>query len=892
MSRLIFEGDTTKRFGEKFPRPFIEQIRIIDFPTNLFEIDIAFYFKAPYSQEDVDSFLEDLKNESVFSQSIVINSVNKEQFTLLKNNKNFQTLVPSFEFDTFRTSMPNSQIISFSNFISSANIKNDFYNLEGERFIKIYGTLKISNDFNEETYVVCFVKNGLDRTYYYGQTSDLVFEKVLDMDGSVTSDRIISFLEQNGNFYYQTPLMSLSRTYHKTDDYGHTELIKQFTDVLQNYSIDESDDILTTLDTQKDNPRLLIILKNKIDGFTDKSPATTMGRLYSQMASNIVLADTLISRQERLSKRQFVNTKISERRTISLPVNEIRETYSDYYTFASAGSYSFLPTPLMSRNLFPFYNPPMETTVSLSESPEGISKYFKLQTNAYYFFDYEKALNYKSNISKFINPYNIEQLFGKGSLANYFKFTSCVVEKSPTRLDREPDTSRTKLYSLIYTYPEESGFSPNFALTQIDKDPDVNYHRLEGSQGEIQNPYRTSHTSIVFSPSNKEELYSTLMQRGFDTHNGLGDYRLSLFELKDYQAAGIKEEYWTEFDLYDITLSFEATIRDTTMEFYDVFIRQKIFSILEGITRYHDFAEDFCSYNNIDNKFNDFFVQSVRNEFSEPYPWTEATFYYYAFSQMMLASLNSDLTRRREGVLLDFDSIREAAIDRRKLIVPETGNLDDLKIFKQHLEKLIQEYFTQDRGLDRNNEIYVDTRSRDNTYVLLEPSELIKFSRSDIFDKDNISSEINASQLERLQTESELSKCAALRVAMEAYGDGTISEEEYGELIDEYFERNCLSLPEIVKFSDCITLKSNWVSAKELYDRYNAELSQLNFRADKGIDISLEYRGELQGLINEKKAEMETLLSQYRNSGCVGFIGQINDGDSPSEDAQDAGLLE
>jgi hypothetical protein len=120
---------------------------------------------------------------------------------------------------------------------------------------------------------------------YDYQTSDLIFEKVLDSDRTITRDPVVAFLEQNGNFYYQTPLMSLSRTYHKTDDYGHTELIKQFTDVLQNYSIDESDDILTTLDTQKDNPRLLIILKNKIDGFTDKSPATTMGRLYSQIQS-------------------------------------------------------------------------------------------------------------------------------------------------------------------------------------------------------------------------------------------------------------------------------------------------------------------------------------------------------------------------------------------------------------------------------------------------------------------------------------------------------------------------------------------------------------------------------------------------------------------------------
>ena len=30
MSRLIFEGDTAERFGELFPNPFIEQIRLFN----------------------------------------------------------------------------------------------------------------------------------------------------------------------------------------------------------------------------------------------------------------------------------------------------------------------------------------------------------------------------------------------------------------------------------------------------------------------------------------------------------------------------------------------------------------------------------------------------------------------------------------------------------------------------------------------------------------------------------------------------------------------------------------------------------------------------------------------------------------------------------------------
>jgi len=89
MSRLIFEGDTTKRFGEKFPRPFIEQVRAYD---NALEVDIAFYFKVPNEQQKVNSFVQDLKNGSL-SQSIVLSSINQATLDRVRLGRNFDTLV-------------------------------------------------------------------------------------------------------------------------------------------------------------------------------------------------------------------------------------------------------------------------------------------------------------------------------------------------------------------------------------------------------------------------------------------------------------------------------------------------------------------------------------------------------------------------------------------------------------------------------------------------------------------------------------------------------------------------------------------------------------------------------------------------------------------------------
>ena len=47
MSGVIFEGDTIKRFGERFPRPFVEKITIL--PTLDFKMDVivSVFFQVP-----------------------------------------------------------------------------------------------------------------------------------------------------------------------------------------------------------------------------------------------------------------------------------------------------------------------------------------------------------------------------------------------------------------------------------------------------------------------------------------------------------------------------------------------------------------------------------------------------------------------------------------------------------------------------------------------------------------------------------------------------------------------------------------------------------------------------------------------------------------------------
>ena len=788
MSRLIFEGDTTKRFGEKFPRPFIEQVRAYD---NGMEVDIAFYFKVSSNDEDVEDFIDSLKAGDL-SQSIVLSAVNQSVFNSINRTSLLGVLVSpmdsGFSFsDTGNPAITN--IVSFADFVNgnsssppalwtpepstpygfsdeglglgfgrdsapeaegrsstpslrdggfgsaegrsstpslrdggfgsgdsayNARIKDDFYSLDGQRYIKIFGTLQLDYTEKGALYVCCFVKNGLFKEFFEGQTSDLIYEKVLNEDRTLTTDPVISFLESDGNFYHQTPLMSLAKTYHKTDDYGHREVIKQFTDVLQNYRTDESDSLLTILNTEGNNPKLLIMLKNKIDNFTNKTLVTETGKLYSQMASNIVLADTLITKQGIVTKRQFTNAKIIDFRNVLLP--NLQKKESNSFNYSLYGDFldeeAFLPTPLISRTLAPLWEPaefnmagnyllPEDTWDATAEGSADADSlpYFKFAVNGYYFIDYEKLLNYKSQISKIFNPYIIQQIFGKGSLSNFFYYTSHSLKIVYDNAD------------FLYLIKYEQGVPVNsyrgYSGDAYDISP-IAWTGIEGTYAELSDGGGGVNKFIKWSANDEETIYCQFVPRYLNTLQNIGDYRISCFELTHIEYPTKPTSGAVNYELFEGTKTYtwRTNTADETMVFYDRHIRQKIMTVNDALKKYFDFASDFCSYNNIDNKFNDFFNQTIRNEFDEPYPWQEAPLYYYLFSQMIELSLDDSLTRKMDGEMLDLDSIKSAAKIISKSINPATGDLKSLEQFSIMLDDFVGDYFVKGGSLDQKFSIY------------------------------------------------------------------------------------------------------------------------------------------------------------------------------------------
>ena len=129
MSRLIFEGDTTERFGELFPNPFIEQIRLFD---NEIQVDIGLYFEVPTDDTEASDYVAYMaENLNVFGIFCT-----EEEFDRITKQKILST-------EYLRKFYKNSFFVLHQNTedkISSIDLDLGkvelFFNSEGKRFAK------------------------------------------------------------------------------------------------------------------------------------------------------------------------------------------------------------------------------------------------------------------------------------------------------------------------------------------------------------------------------------------------------------------------------------------------------------------------------------------------------------------------------------------------------------------------------------------------------------------------------------------------------------------------------------------------------------------------------------------------------------------------------------
>ena len=703
----MLEGDTTDRFGRLFPQPLIQEIRVFD---DEIQADIVLLFEIGL-EDDSEEFLgtlQDLKLYSGFEYH------SDDDYTINISDDGFQILddqLYNSEGDRFlkimltrRFDIPDLQQLqqrSLSGAIAAATAAGVSGFEELQRFITPISELYIycCTTMNPtESSDLSFSANftNIDPTGRYNdiayKSSPLSYEKIYDVDLSsrpptMTLDvsKKIVFREADGNFHPRTPLQSLDRIYRKTDNVSHQQVIQIINPIISPFvgSIAEADRVSSTLSKFSNDASLLIELKKDINSFSNKSSATTIGQLYGDLVDAVSTIENLLQFEGIVNKRLETNNKIKDRRTEAALVSSTtnlntRNTKHLQAQFGDTAEKSYFATPLVYRNL--------ATNVPPEEFDSQANAW--IVGNAYFFFDFEKALNYRSFISRIFNPYNILELFGNNSLNHLYavKQVNCLIQSDSG--DKE-----IQFEDRSETFDEEYG---NFKRVSINR---------SGAGGVYQGTY-----AGLYSGTEKYTFIENFCERAFDTGVSLGGYRLRAYEL-DYL-----KHYDYVNDDEDITITVE--IRDQTVLFYENQVRSPMFILSNKLQQYLTFANQFCSYNNIDGRFNDFFQEAVQAEFEQPYPWEQGPLMYYSILALYLASWE-DGQRRFDGAGLDLDSIKEAAQTESLRISPSNGNLDSLEIFVNRFKDFYDDVIEIGAELDTNATIYDTTTRTDDNRPLL-----------------------------------------------------------------------------------------------------------------------------------------------------------------------------
>jgi len=731
MSGLILEGDLEKKFGKTFPTPIIDQVSVFD---NRLEVDVSIYFRLPDGDSsDAMEFLrvfdsqelqlvigapkKNLFNPASFDSSSPINdySITNDAFGMLSDFKifsapvNINSVDVNFEKDIniytdtgqrycrLKTTVtlilvfgaegrlpPMQRVIqNIIAFTYSKNIYSFFSPMNDNlgNFLDDYQNLKPSLfNTNEES---------IDElNLLTTQTSDISHVKVFNSAGGIEQTKINVFLDENEQVYSGQVLYSLARTYHKAIDFTKETIETGVKAIVSNYEQIVSEDtpledsmnnILFLLETEKDNPKLLTILNDANKASPYKSSAMPVGKFYKDLNTFFFESNRRVIAQEELTLRQFDNVNIVDFREVDLP----QEVVDSEFYYQEESDLIFITKEMCVRSLSDFNGAGRDQAVL---APTNLN-------DTLFFVDVDKAIAEKSEISKFVNTTFINILFNNKDINNFFYPSEVVVKKSSTPLSRLGGISQYTLDPITkhLTYEVFEGGKRNQTSCAFFYNPGRNEFRL---------PFLAERN--VHLNRREVEINSRNYVRDIRTYN--------IFE----GGGGLK---WDDDYYYHITVKFT----DNTMTFYDYAIRRRYLDILNKLRRYEDLADDFCSSNNLDGSFNDFFKNSIEAQFSEPYPWVEAPYFYTLIYQLLLSEGRQDPSsypfENGEIQVPNLTALRSLAFELTDGISPNSGNLNNLRNFVIAMEQLYSRNLAQGNGLDSENEIYLE----DSDYEIKKP---------------------------------------------------------------------------------------------------------------------------------------------------------------------------
>ena len=683
MSGLVFEGDIVFSTGEYLPAPYINKIFVDET-----EITIEnFIFLDDYNDVNlVDSDGNVSNSREIYKQQVsglnyyimLLEGFSEETYeSIIKNETNPILFYHQyFEQKDAGSQELDDTAISMYLFDAISESQKDFFSESGER-VTAYSTQNLSTNlepperggtFNKINYVFCFSstfdyfsdsqtldEGTFNRTLFDLQIGDVSYEKIYE-DGELALKDALRFYDANDNLYEKIPLQAVDKSVYKIDLISHDYIKENIEDLLSEYSAqynsetgnDELKNIMNaiyaTLETYYEDydivPRLDVIRKT----FPDKTPVSTVGKLYKRFSKRIYNINKSIASAEGLFKRITYNSKIVDLRSIE--VGDV-----------SAPSYDPLG------DLYGEYIYTDWKAVRLNPADENHVVF------GHFFFDYEKALRTRTDISKVLDVNKLEEF---GLHIPYENYTIDFVGIS------RGDGSGNGVLDMSSVYDTSSKY-PYVNVTVFKAGTDDDQVEIALSRTDL--TYLTNMSTTPYGAANTDTsimdaggYVTSLLNRAYtpiyDDVSDIENYRLMCYELLEYQ---LKEDT----SGYDVTVN----LIDTTSELISS-LSELAYAAYEAIGEYYETTQEECVFNSDLGRFNEFFAEGAMAAYldsPQTAPWFTAPVIY-------LMQLDLFFDTSFDG---DLESIENEAKNITARINPVNGTKDAIEQFYTDFGDLI-----------------------------------------------------------------------------------------------------------------------------------------------------------------------------------------------------------
>ena len=738
MSGLVFEGDVIYSSGEYLPAPYINKMFVKE---TLITVE-NFIFLDDFNDVDLINSSGDISNSrEIYKEQV---SGLKYYFLILNDYPYGLDNAPEIIYEALidKSQNPFTLYHSYAKFVSGgffpegamelkevnpflsigvidlgnplethtnmATPSKDFFDEEGNRITayKYQTSVSVEEGINS-FYVFAFSstfdyysdsgiidEDTFNRTLLDLQISDMSYEKVYE-NGELALKDALRFYDALDNLYEKIPLQAIDKTVYKIDLVTHDYIKENVEDLLSEYSAqynsetgnDELKNIMNaiyaTLESYYEDydiiPRLDIIRKT----FPDKTPVSTVGKLYKRFAKRIYNINKSITSAEQLFKRITYNSKIVDLRSI-----QVNDTSGPSYDDSlSDGEYIYTDWKAVRLNPSDDYH----------------------VVFGHFFFDYEKALRTRTDISRVLDVNKLEEF---GYYIPYENYTIDFINASRdsteiTYTSYGPFTVPAGFPHQIldmYGYYDMSSKYPYVSTVVFEASTDDSY--VEKALSLADSTYVESMATTPYGDSDPTDIggyVTSLLNRAYtpiyDDVSDIEDYRLMCYEFLEYQ---LKED----------TSDYAVTVNliDTTSELIPV-LSESAYAAYEAIGEYYETTQEECVFNSDLGRFNEFFAEGAMAAYlaaPQTAPWFIAPVVY-------LMQLDLFFDTDFDG---DLQKIEDEAKNITARINPVNGTKDAIEQFYNDFGELINAVYG-DGGIISSSEVPEPTTSEDTIIAVL-----------------------------------------------------------------------------------------------------------------------------------------------------------------------------